>query len=78
MELLSEGYDYMFVNICMINTITCSFSCEFKIKLCYEAEVRKWVSDYNEVTKETMVYTHSKRRSGKHDCGYKVVHEMSS
>ena len=58
----------MFLNIhvYMINTTTCSFSCEFKIKLCSEAEARKWVSDYNEVTKETMVYTRSKRHSGKH------------
>ena len=65
-KLLPEGYDYMFLNIYMINTMTCSFSCEFKIQLCSEVEARKWVSDYNEVTKETMVYTRSKRCSGKH------------
>ena len=46
--------------------ITFTFSCEFKIKLCSEAEASKWVSDYNEVTKETMVYTCSKGHSGKH------------
>ena len=52
MELIPEGYDYMFLNIQQLVG-------EFKIHLCTEAEAKKWVSDYNEVTNKTMVYTHS-------------------
>ena len=31
-----------------------------------EQEARKWVSEYNEKTKETMVYVRNRKGSGKH------------
>ena len=47
------------------NADSFSFSCEFKIKLKSEQEARKWVSEYNEKTKETMVYERNRKGSGK-------------
>ena len=65
-QLLPEGYDYRFSQIQSKNADSFSFSCEFKIKLKSEQEARKWVNEYNEKTKETMVYERNRKGSGKH------------
>ena len=65
-QLLPQGYDYRFSQIQSKNVDSFSFSCEFKIKLKSEQEARKWVNEYNEETKETMVYEHNRKGSGKH------------
>ena len=65
-QLLPEGYDYRFLQIQYKNADSCSFTCEFKIKLKSEQDARKWVNEYNEKTKETMVYERNRKGSGKH------------
>ena len=65
-QLLPEGYDYRFLQIQHKNADSFSFTCEFKIKLKSEQEARKWVNEYNEKTKETMVYERNRKGSGKH------------
>ena len=34
------------------------FNCQFRINLDNEDSTRKWIADYNEKTKETMVFAH--------------------
>ena len=65
-KLLPETYDYRFSQIQYGKSESLTFSCEFKINMKSEQEARKWVSEYNEKTKETMVYVRNRKGSGKH------------
>ena len=60
--MLPEGYTYQ---LHISRVYIDSFNCELKIKLETEESVRKWVTEYNERTKETMVYECCKNQNGK-------------
>ena len=62
--MLPGGYTYKMVTVTHFKDLD-SFTCELQIKLETEESVRKWVADYNEKTKETMVYECCKNQSGK-------------
>ena len=62
--MLTEGYTYKMVSVTHFKDLD-SFNCEFRINLETEESVRKWVAEYNEKTKETMVYECYKNQSGK-------------
>ena len=64
--MLPEGYTHNnnMVTVTHFQDLD-SFNCELKLKLGTEESVRKWVADYNEKTKETMVYECCKNLSGK-------------
>ena len=62
--MLPEGYTYKMVSVTHFKDLD-SFNCELKIKLETEESARKWVAEYNEKTKETMVYDCCKNQSGK-------------
>ena len=64
LSMLPEGYTYKMVSVTHFKDLD-SFNCELKIKLETEKSVRKWVTEYNERTKETMVYECCKNQSGK-------------
>ena len=65
-KLLPETYEYRFSPLQYGKSELFTFSCEFKINMRSEQENRKWVSEYNEKTKETMVYVRNGKGSGKH------------
>ena len=44
---------------------TNTFYCTLKIKLTTEEAARKWVTDYNSTTQETMVFERNKKQMGK-------------
>ena len=44
---------------------TGSYHCSLRLKMQSEEDARKWVADYNDKTKETMVYERSKIQNGK-------------
>ena len=64
LSMLPTGYVYKMVTVTHFKDLG-SFNCELKIKLNTEKSVRKWVAEYNESTKETMVYDCCKNLSGK-------------
>ena len=64
LNMLPDGYTYKIVCITYFKDLS-SFNCEFKIKLDSEDSAKKWVTDYNEKTKETMVFDSCKNLSGK-------------
>ena len=64
LSMLPNGYTYKIVSITHFKDLN-SFDCELKIKLESEDGARKWVMEYNERTKETMVYDSCKNLSGK-------------
>ena len=54
--MLPEGHTYNnMITVTHFQDLD-SFNCELKLKLGTEESVRKWVADYNEKTKEIMVY----------------------
>ena len=64
LNMLPSNYTYK--NMCITHFSDLNyFHCEFRIKLQSEECARKWVSDYKEKTKETMVYDSCKNLSGK-------------
>ena len=63
-EMLPDNYDYKFLEI-FEHDHTGSYHCNFGLKLQSEEGARKWVTNYNEKTKETMVYERSKAQNGK-------------
>ena len=54
-EMLPENYHYKFIEI-FEHDHTGLYHCKFRLKLQSEEDARKWVADYNDKTKETMVY----------------------
>ena len=64
LSMLPEGYSYKMVTVKNFKDLD-SFNCELKIKLETEESIRKWIGEYNEKTKETMVYECCKNLSGK-------------
>ena len=64
LSMLPEGYSYKMVTVTNFKDLD-SFNCELKIKLETEESIRKWIGEYNEKTKETMVYECCKNLSGK-------------
>ena len=62
--MLPEGYTYKMVSVTHFKDFD-SFNCELKIQLETEESARKWVAEYNEKTKETVVYDCCKNQSGK-------------
>ena len=64
MNLLPDGYTYKTVCITYFKNLS-SFNYEFKIKPDSEDSAKKWVTDYNEKTMETMVFDGCKNLSGK-------------
>ena len=64
LNMLPSSYTYK--NMCITHFSDLNyFHCEFRIKLQSEECARKWVSDYKEKIKETMVYDSCKNLSGK-------------
>ena len=63
-SMLPEDYSYKMVTVKNFKDLD-SFNCELKIKLETEESIRKWIGEYNEKTKETMVYECCKNLSGK-------------
>ena len=61
-NMLPSKYEYKFIDI-SANDI--NFNCSFKIKLETEEEARKWISNYNEKTHETMVFERNAKGKGK-------------
>ena len=64
LAMLPEGYMYKMLSVTHFKGIE-SFSCDFKVKIENEESARKWIAEYNEKTKETMVYECCKNLSGK-------------
>ena len=62
--MLPEGYTYKMLSVTHFKDLQ-SFTCEFKVKLENEECARKWIAEYNEKTKETMVYECCRSLSGK-------------
>lgn len=63
-SILPSNYDYKICEIEGNELDTNNFNCTFKIKLGNEDDVREWVKDYNEITKQTMVYERNKKQAG--------------
>ena len=63
-DMLPDNYDYKFIDI-FEHDHTGSYHCSFRLKLQSEKDARKWVADYNQKSKETMVYNRSKTQNGK-------------
>ena len=57
--MLPDIYDYNFTEI-FKQDHTGSYHCSFRVKLQSEEDARKWVVNYDDKTKETMVYERSK------------------
>ena len=62
--MLPKGYTYKMLSVTHFKDLE-SFTCDFKVKLQNEECVRKWIAEYNEKTKETMVHECCKSVSGK-------------
>ena len=62
--MLPDGYTYKMIEVTDHKDIN-SFQCTFKLKIDTEEDTRKWLTDYNEKTKETMVYECCKTGKGK-------------
>ena len=62
--MLPEGYKYKMLFVTHFKDLQ-SFTCDFKVKLENEKCARKWIVEYNEKTKETMVYECCKSLSRK-------------
>ena len=60
--MLPKGYTYKIVSVTHFKDLD---SFELKIKIETEEHVRKWATDYNQKSKETMVYERCKNRNGK-------------
>ena len=63
--MLPDNYTYKMLTVVNFDNLD-SFNCQFRINLDNEDSTRKWIADYNEKTKETMVFECCKSLSGKH------------
>ena len=63
--MLPDKYTYKMLTVAHFDNLD-SFSCHFRIKIDNEYNTRKWITQYNEKTKETMVFECCKSLSGKH------------
>ena len=61
---LPEGYVYKMLRVENYKHIN-SYNCSFKLELDSEESVKKWVTAYNEKSKETMVYDTCRSGKGK-------------
>ena len=62
--VLPKGHEYKFESIHMEGKVA-HFNSSFKIDIKCEEAARKWVQEYNETTKETMVYERNRKGTGK-------------
>ena len=62
--MLPDNYTYKMLTVAHFDNLD-SFSCHFRIKIDNEDNTRKWITQYNEKTKETMVFECCKSLSGK-------------
>ena len=64
-NMLPSKYEYIFIDRSANDINSHNFNCIFKIKLETEEEARKWISNYNEKTHETMVFERNAKGKGK-------------
>ena len=64
--MLPDNYHYKFIKT-FEHDHAGSYHCTFRLKLESKEDARKWVADYNDKTKETMVYERSETQCGKQE-----------
>ena len=64
-SVLPKGYEYKFESVDYDKSKEFNFNSNFKIDITCEETARKWVQEYNETTKETMVYERNRKGMGK-------------
>ena len=58
--MLPDNYTYKMLTVAHFDNLD-SFSCHFRIKIDNEDNTRKWITQYNEKTKETMVLVENEK-----------------
>ena len=64
-SMLPSKYEYKIHEIDSNEPDANNFTCTFSIKLENEENAKQWVKEYNDITKQTMVFERNKKQAGK-------------
>ena len=74
-SMLPSKYEYKIHEIDSNEPDANNFTCTFSIKLENEENAKQWVKEYNDITKQTMVFERNKK-TGREEGFKEVIYEM--